>query len=57
MTRRFLLWLLLPAYPPTDEQRLNKFAQLYNQYVEKLKEGLVDMPLWDEVVKAAAKLK
>lgn len=57
MTRRFLLWLLLPSYPPTDIERLNRFAVLYNRYVEKLKENLVDVPLWDEVIKAASRLK
>lgn len=36
---------------PTDPQRLNAFVTEYNAYVAKLAEGVVDLKLWQRVVR------
>jgi hypothetical protein len=41
---------------PTDDQALNAFAGEYNRFVEKLKQGLVDVKAWKKVVQAWERL-
>ena len=58
MRRALAMLALLPAMLaaddgerlPTDEARLNAFARAYNEYVERLKGGVIDARLWREVM-------
>lgn len=53
--RKFLAALFAPAawaQPVTDAEKLNAFAGDYNRYVERLRQGIVDLKLWARVRKA-----
>lgn len=58
MRRALAMLALLPAMMaadeggrlPTDEARLNAFARAYNEYMERLKGGVIDARLWREVM-------
>lgn len=56
MMRRSLLLALLGTSKgeriPIDEGELNRFADAYNAYVMRLKEGVIDTRRWKRVVAA-----
>lgn len=60
MTRRSLLAGILGGRvaaaadiaAPSDETRLNGFAERYNRYVETLRQGVIDLKQWGRVVSA-----
>lgn len=37
---------------PTDEGRLNRFAETYNAYISALRMGVVDLKAWARVKRA-----
>ena len=37
---------------PTDERTMNSFAHTYNDYVERLRAGVVDLKRWKHVTEA-----
>jgi len=46
-------WTLLEATPaPPNLERLNSFAEQYNLYVQRLKEGKQDLEQWGRVLRA-----
>lgn len=52
-------WALLASKPPppcTDYLRLNDFARRYNDYVEALRNGIIDLRLWRRVCDRARDL-
>jgi hypothetical protein len=57
--RRELLALSIcdPPHAPVDMERLNKLAAAYNQYVDRLKDGILDLRQWSDVVRSWEKLK
>lgn len=59
MTRRGLFLLAVnPEKPaPVSEERMNRFAGLWNQYVEQLKIGIIDLRQWRAVLKAWESLR
>ena len=54
MTRRGLLLLAIDTEKPApvSEERMNRFAGLWNQYVEQLKLGIIDLKQWRATLKA-----
>ena len=49
MTRRALFFLAAAdpdKPPPVSEQAMNRFAGLWNEYVERLKIGVIDLKQW-----------
>jgi len=68
MTRRDTLLLLVPRSakrppttcvspaPQTDIERLNRFAQAYNAYVARLRDGIIDPHRWRLLVQQASRL-
>lgn len=60
MKRRRLILLGVAAAPalspdegaPTDEGRLNRFAETYNAYVEALRRGIIDLKAWGRAKRA-----
>jgi len=58
MTRRTLL-LAQCEQPrcPVDDARLNAFGAAYNEYVEKLARGQLDIKQWDRVVREWERLR
>lgn len=40
----------------TDEQKLNAFAREYNDYVARLRTGIIDVKRWARVVEAWKRL-
>lgn|GEM_PF-7064004 len=52
MKRRELLALATCTRPhaPVDMDRLNSFARSYNEYVEKLKNDVLDLKQWQKVL-------
>jgi hypothetical protein len=40
-----------PARAPIDDRALNAFAAEYNGYVARLKQGVVDLKLWERVTR------
>ena len=42
--------------PPVDEVKMNRFAAEWNEFVEKLKLGIIDLKQWARVVKAWERL-
>ncbi len=53
MRRRDLLALAKCEQPrcPVDDARLNAFGREYNDYVEKLMRGQLDIKQWDRVLR------
>lgn len=37
---------------PTDQDRMNSFAAAWNVYVERLREGVIDIKLWARAKRA-----
>ena len=59
MTRRALLMATKCEQPhcPVDDVRLNAFVMAYNDYIEKLARGQLDLKQWDRVVREWERLK
>jgi len=59
MRRRELLMLAAAEQPhaPVDEARMNEFATAYNGYAARLKDGVLDLKAWADVVKAWERLR
>ena len=59
MRRRELLMLAAVEQPhaPVDEQRMNEFARAYNEYAARLRDGVLDLKQWAEVVRAWERLR
>lgn len=59
MTRRNLLLAAKCEQPrcPVDEVRLNAFVGEYNDYVEKLMRGQLDLKSWDRVLREWERLR
>jgi len=50
MKRRSLLMALAPSIrAPSNEKLMNEFADLYNRYVARLHDGILDVKLWSRV--------
>lgn len=58
MKRRDLLMLAACEAPhaPVDMDKLNRFAQAYNRYIERLKADVLDLKAWKEVLDEWQKL-
>lgn len=54
MTRRAMLMAFAPreSVAPTDQDRMNSFAAAWNVYVERLREGVIDIKLWARAKRA-----
>ncbi len=52
MRRRDLLLCALTQDDPWSDARMNKFANLYNQFIGKLRDGILDLKLWGRVCRA-----
>jgi hypothetical protein len=60
MTRRALFFLAAaePDKPaPVSEERMNRFAGLWNEYVERLKVGVIDLKQWRAVAREWERLR
>ena len=59
MTRRNLFALALPPDKPApvSEAEMNRFAGLWNEYVERLKIGVIDLKQWRAVLRAWERLR
>lgn len=57
MTRRALLFSLVPPTAPTDPDSLNRFAIRWNVYLSQLQRGIVDLKAWKAAQKAWMQLK
>jgi hypothetical protein len=59
MKRRSLLALALPPEKPApvSEQAMNRFAGLWNEYVERLKIGVIDLKQWRAVLREWERLR
>lgn len=59
MRRRELLMLAACESPhaPVDEGRMNAFAAAYNEYAQRLKEGVLDLRAWARVVESWERLR
>ena len=59
MTRRTLLLAAKCEQPhcPVDDVRLNAFVMAYNDYIEKLARGQLDIKQWDRVVREWERLR
>ena len=59
MTRRALFFLAVtddkPA--PVSEKSMNRFAGLWNEYVERLKVGVIDLKQWRAVAREWERLR
>ena len=57
--RRELLALAACSSPhaPVDMSKLNRFASAYNDYIEKLKNDVLDLKAWQTVVDEWNRLK
>jgi hypothetical protein len=42
--------------PQTDYEQLNRFAQAYNAYVARLRDGIIDLHRWRSLVQQASRL-
>lgn len=57
MRRRAFLALFMPdSGVPTDEEKLNAFAGCYNAYVMRLRDGVIDLKLWERARRAWKKI-
>jgi len=59
MTRRALFFLAAAddKPPPVSEQAMNRFAGLWNEYVERLKIGVIDLKTWRAVCREWERLR
>ena len=60
MTRRALFFLAAADPdnpPPVSEQAWNDFAGLWNEYVERLKIGVIDLRQWRAVAREWERLR
>ena len=60
MTRRALFFLAAAdpdKPPPFSEQAWNDFAGLWNEYVERLKIGVIDLRQWRAVAREWERLR
>ncbi len=60
MTRRALFFLAAAdpdKPPPVSEQAWNDFAGLWNEYVERLKIGVIDLRQWRAVAREWERLR
>ena len=60
MTRRALFFLAAADAdkpPPVSEQQMNRFAGLWNEYVERLKIGVIDLKQWRAVAREWERLR
>jgi hypothetical protein len=60
MTRRALFFLAAAdpdKPPPASEQAMNRFAGLWNEYVERLKIGVIDLKQWRAVCQEWERLR
>ena len=60
MTRRALFFLAAADAdkpPPVSEQSMNRFAGLWNEYVDRLKIGVIDLKQWRAVAREWERLR
>lgn len=60
MTRRALFFLAAADSdkpPPVSEAAMNRFAGLWNEYVERLKIGVIDLKQWRAVCQEWERLR